>query len=318
MSEIRETIQPDSAGQFLDILARRNPIWGPNPSDWIFRGHADSTWGLTPTAMREDVVLGLGPNAPIGPRNDYESQVRAEAKLIVEFLEAVDREGLPVPAAPYSVWSDTRETIQGAIERASGGHQKWPPDHLRGLVALAKHYGIPSRLLDWTQDSFIAAYFAASDAAEGNSSGKDSSTSESLAVWAYRLKAIPDIFRRGQIKVDIIRVPRASNRRLHAQKGLFTLVEFRRVKGDGPATHAPLDDLLLDHIEEHDPERSLFRYKSLPMFRKIELPKSQAGCLLRLLSVEGVDGGSVFPGYPGAARMVEERQLWDKGDRHIG
>lgn len=41
------------------------------------------------------------------------------------------------------------------------------------------------------------------------------------------------------------------------------------------------------------------------------LPHSEARQLLRLLSDEGVDGASMFPGADGVVRAMRERVLWD-------
>lgn len=44
---------------------------------------------------------------------------------------------------------------------------------------------------------------------------------------------------------------------------------------------------------------------------KITLPYSEAPCLLRLLARENVSGATLYPGYGGAAKLTEERALWD-------
>jgi hypothetical protein len=50
-------------------------------------------------------------------------------------------------------------------KRLSDGTAMWPPDQLLSLLALAQHHGLPTRLMDWSVNAYIAAYFAASKAA---------------------------------------------------------------------------------------------------------------------------------------------------------
>lgn len=39
--------------------------------------------------------------------------------------------------------------------------QKWDDPHIWGTLAVARHYGVPTRLLDWTHNVCVAAFFAA-------------------------------------------------------------------------------------------------------------------------------------------------------------
>jgi len=41
------------------------------------------------------------------------------------------------------------------------------------------------------------------------------------------------------------------------------------------------------------------------------LPSTKAPRLLRLLAYEGVSGNTLFPGFDGVRRGLEEKRLWD-------
>jgi hypothetical protein len=153
-------------------------------------------------------------------------------------------------------------------------------------MALAQHHGLPTMLLDWTRRAWVAAYFAAEESADRNRRRAASH----LAVWA--------LFRGGLVDPvegpHFYDTPGGTNPNLHAQAGLFTI-----------------------HFAEDDPslEQHFVRIKkitgSTPTLRRLTLPTPEAPQLLRLLSEEGINGASMFPGADGVVRSMRESALWE-------
>jgi hypothetical protein len=193
-----------------DLLAKLDPsstLWTPfRFGRWAFRGQADATWDLVPRAMREGQQLSFT-NPAIRAPLQSSSQIAAEFRLLVNFVELADELGFPLPGG-IGAFSLPWAQHEGPVFL----NQPWPPSHLLEIVAIAQHHGVPTRLLDFTFNPLVAAYFAASD--QGRQSGR-------VAVWAVDVEFVQRGWAAFVAGVRVVQVSRAHNPFLHAQSGLF-------------------------------------------------------------------------------------------------
>jgi hypothetical protein len=148
------------------------------------------------------------------------------------------------------------------------------------LLALGQHFGLPTRLLDWTFSPYIAAFFALSGAV---SKPRDLAYA---AVWALHLEAPiwgPD--------AGVAIVSPAGNVRLRKQSGCFT-----RALG----AFSSLDE----YVEDSDhPGVAL---------TKFVIPARDAEHGLAQLRLMGITAAQLFPDLDGAARaaVMDVRLAW--------
>lgn len=164
----------------LSMSGRGDPL---SPG-WLYRGERDAKFPVLPSVFRRY----LDPSQPttVGrPFPLYSEVVLEEVALLHEFMELADQVGLPIPGA--SGLERLRETIAIFLERSGPPHSfstaaaLWPTSEFIPLMALARHHGLPTRLMDCSYSWQVAAYFAAEGAAAALESG--SAPNDRLAVW---------------------------------------------------------------------------------------------------------------------------------------
>ena len=88
--------------------------------------------------------------------------MKREFKLIRQFIRFVNLANLPVPADSMGFITHTKEQSPTTLARFS--HETtygYEYDYTHVVFAIAQHSGVPTRLLDFSYNPFVAAYFAA-------------------------------------------------------------------------------------------------------------------------------------------------------------
>lgn len=225
----------------------------------LWRGHANAAWELIPQVYRPARFFG----GTTGAFN--------ETALLNEFQG------------------------QGATRM-----QNAPPyDDNVAWLHLAQHYGLPTRLLDWTRNPLVALYFAVADAAEIGSDGCIWALSASkLNLSATGERTLPgadhpllvngalDAFTHSlQAKLPAVFALDAfqSDTRMQVQKSAFTMHK---------------NNLDLRQLET-----------PTPILRRFMVPKDRKFHIYSILDLLGISHGALFPDLSGLCTELRDMRF---------
>lgn len=219
--------------------------------DWIFRGQRDSSWGLTPGLFRLRQSHGLS----------LEDIKLFEAKM-KEGLQAVLKARTLTPLHHF--------------------------EDDKYLLALAQHYGAPTRVLDWTSSPEAAAYFAASGAVVNAAQAGTFSVFAMASIYEnnYRTHGC-----------KIISPATGGNENMAAQRGIFMLHDWE------------VSDLWDSEQEVHTQTSPIVDAEISTRLLRFDVPFDRASELVHELFSRGVEGSNIYPGNRGLVQFALD-QTW--------
>lgn len=231
----------------------------------LFRGHADCSWKLIPSLYRNDV--------------SYDRTVYRDGSIPRHYAES-DR---------------TEAFFHSRFFHKAQPHGITPSGNMLYDLCMLQHYGVATRLLDWSRDPLVALFFAV-----------ESCTKVDAAIYAvgttgflpYELLTC-ELAEVGKIdKIMKFETPLFDGR-VSAQKSIFTLQPFETEAGE----YLSLDDR--DLIQWDEMEAGRWQSKGqLESFTKIIIPWEMKYNLLAELISFGIDRSTLFPGLQGIGDSI--------------
>lgn len=318
-----------SANDFLQAFSPAGKLYSLLSDDFIFRGQARDDFKLLPNLLRDCHYDLLAKGIPCDEKsylnvslNEY-IRCLLEYRLIKEFYNRCNAHGLWLPSVRgLQKHSMDEYDIINLLQNGC----KWLPFELWEITALAQHYGLPTRLLDWTTDLYVAAYFAAEGGLKDLSKPMFSSVEEQLNAMhnAIRTKQVPHkqemnieiwalnkrvvyAFNESPIPLKIIQPRYFGNPNLQSQKGALTLWQI----DISPMPEDPKEFLLADKTPL---DQQIVKYLSTckseitkPILYRFTLPQKESVNLLMHLNKYGYSEASIFPGYRSIANEIKNQ-----------
>lgn len=313
MSELIKTKRYASGDEFLKDITYGGEIYKILKNGFVFRGLQSGAYKLIPSVLRHKLqmrdatgkVVEEDKDAPFDLAESEFLQINVEYLSLRKFFEICDQNGLRLPSVDRI--RKTLYTHQDIISFFLTG-EDWLPYDLQELAALAQHYGMETRLLDWTSNIETAIYFAVHKEPLLSKEEKKDVDSNYVAIWVLN----PMVFFGTETPLKIIRPPYYGNPNLAAQKGLFTFWNVQnqqislgaRKEKDGLeifkhlTNRTPLDEL----IEEECIKQNR---KDVVMWKML-IPSKDRKVLYEYIRSKNVNAASLFPGYEGVAMSLKE------------
>ncbi|MEY8351638.1 FRG domain-containing protein [Bacillus cereus] len=306
--------------------------------DYIFRGESN-TYKLLPSALREDKysfnklfnfagfnTSSDGINFEHPQRNFEYFYQMAELRAIKRFYDLADQKGLNLPDVPF-----LRKEILNPSSFVFNVRKElgdvWIPDDLLEIAALAQHYGVPTRLIDWTSNIYTSLYFASIGVIKNRLCNGD------MVLYALNYRMIEFLKNStSKIPLRLIRPAHYRNPNSSYQKGIlscwsyshFDIIDSLDVVGENSNIKMPLiDTSSLDVLMQDYVNKNNITWGSAdgsmedPLIYKFYIPHSKAYEIYDLVTKLGYGADNLFTGFDGIVKRMEEDTIYNREKNNI-
>ena len=291
----------DDPQDFIAFLEPENKAWFNNQRRWIFRGQAQADWGLHSKLAREII------------NNKYTDKTLSkfyweENSIVNDFIHRCREIGLELPIVQKS-WKDV-----SCLDFDERLH----------ISALGQHYGLPTRMLDWTRNRWNALFFAL----DTLNHLRNYSRISNLSIWCldtqYTESGLPIIIEGKRYKIKEFYPSFHKNKNAISQLGIFTYMESEYdrtgdrnrcdvIQAVGDLRAVDINHFDLDFVLKNGKINFNLRKEAYTIGYKLTISRKHFDFLESWLSKRLINYYNLFPDYQGAA--LNSTYCWKNGLR---
>jgi hypothetical protein len=300
-------LETDKLADFLQVVEDWRNRWKVEDRA-VYRGHTDFNWILIAKLFRD-------PDAkPENSQVDDPEQI--ENQLLKEHLPANEAHKLEhrlfhdFSRYLYAYRPDLVCTVPEEERSNTRAMQEWRQ------LALAQHYGLPTRFLDFTTNMFVALFFAVEEPVARRKT-KDELQEQDSAVWCIEVpqrRKVWEVWDKAGVWlsplefakersdppidnfVDIAFVPEHIDERIRAQGSVF-MCEARGKKPNWTL-----------HVKLRDKTKTVLNRETSAVkdtrTLKLRIPRDTRDSLREQLDLVGINRATLFPDLGSAARYL--------------
>jgi hypothetical protein len=296
------TLETDKLADFLRVVEDWRKHWEVGERA-VYRGHTDFNWILIAKLFRDPDAK---PENRVGddPRQVEEQLLREHLKM-EEAHDLEHRLFHDFSRYLYAQRPDLVCTVPEEERSSTRAMQEWRQ------LALAQHYGLPTRFLDFTTNMLVALFFAVEDPVARRKTTKGESQEQGSAVWCIEVpkrRKVWQVWEKEGIWlsplefaeegsappianfVDTAFVPEHIDERIRAQGSVF-MCEPRGKKRDWQL-----------HVNLRDKTKTVKEKATRTL--KVRIPKDAREPLREQLDLVGINRATLFPDLGSAARYL--------------
>jgi hypothetical protein len=307
------TLKTDKLVDFLQEVEDWRNHWEVVGEHAVYRGHTDFNWILIAKLFRD-------PDAkPVNRKSDAPEEI--EKQLLSEHLPVDEAQSLERRLSDdfsrylYAYRPDLVCTVHEEQESNSNTRamQKWRQ------LAIAQHYGLPTRFLDFTTNVLVALFFAVEEPAARRKTTEGKWQEQDSAVWCIEVPNRRKVWEVWKDKgadvwlsprefaeersdppianfVDTAFIPEHIDERIRAQGSVF--MTEPRGKGSDWTLHVKLQDKTKTVLNRETSEEKNTRTL------KVRIPTKFRESLREQLDLVGINRATLFPDLGSAARYL--------------